>query len=82
MKIGNENRPEWIYSRHWARMADNVSIRSGFVLQTLRDMADRIENAAQEVAAEQQAQWGPAPIILRIIDIISRQVKHAKSSAG
>jgi serine/threonine-protein kinase HipA len=82
MKIGNENRPEWIQSRHWTRMADNVSIRPGFVFQTLRDMAERMENAAQLLAAEQQARWGPASIIPRILRIISRQVKHSTSIAG
>ncbi len=27
MKIGNENQPQWIRSRHWERMAEELGIR-------------------------------------------------------
>jgi serine/threonine-protein kinase HipA len=82
MKIGNENRPEWIQSRHWESMAEKVGIGAKFVLRTVRGMAERIESTAENVASDQQAIWGAAPIIARIQKSISRQVKHTKSVVG
>ena len=38
----------------------------------------RIVDAAEEVASEQQAKWGPASIIGRIQKVIARQVKHTQ----
>jgi serine/threonine-protein kinase HipA len=78
MKIGGENRTQWIRDRHWGRMAGEVGIGAKFVLQTVKDMAARIVGTAEEVASEQQAIWGPASIIGRIQEIIARQVKHAE----
>ncbi len=82
MKIGSENRPQWVQSRHWERMAEAVGIGTRFVLRTVREMAKRIEGAAEEVASEQQAIWGPASVVIKIQETIARQVKHTKSTVG
>lgn len=82
MKIGNENRPLWIQSRHWERLAEEVGIKAKFILQTVKKMAKQIENTAKDLASEQQAKWGPALIVAQIQEIIARQVKHTKSAIG
>ncbi len=76
MKIGRENRTDWIRDRHWTRMAKDVGIGAKFVLQTVRNMAKQIVDTADQVASEQQAKWGPASIIGRIQKVIARQVKY------
>jgi hypothetical protein len=35
---------------------------------------------ADKLASEQQARWGPALIVQKIQEIISKQVRHAKSA--
>jgi serine/threonine-protein kinase HipA len=82
MKIGNENRPQWIKSRHWVRMAESIGIGAKFVLRTVNEMANQLEIIANELASEQQARWGPALIVKKIQEIISKQVRHAKSALG
>ncbi len=80
MKIGKENRAQWIYARHWERMAQEVGIGAMLVLRTVKEMAKRIESAAEKVASEQHAAWGFASIVPVIQEVISRQVKHAESA--
>lgn len=82
MKIGNENRPQWIQPRHWERMAQTVGIGAKFVLRTVREMAKQIEIAAETLALEHRAMWGDASIVTQILKVIARQVKHSKSATG
>lgn len=35
MKIGGENRPEWLMNRHWCRMARELDLKPKFVLDEL-----------------------------------------------
>ncbi|EFI34236.1 HipA N-terminal domain protein [Desulfonatronospira thiodismutans ASO3-1] len=35
MKIGGENRPEWLMNRHWCRMAEELDLKPKFVLDEL-----------------------------------------------
>jgi serine/threonine-protein kinase HipA len=82
MKIGGENRPQWILSRHWERLAEDVGIRAKFILQNVMKMATQIEDAAQKLASEQQKKWGQTSIVAQIQKIIAKQVKHTKSAIG
>lgn len=79
MKIGGENRPSWIRARHWKRMAAEAGIGAGYVLRIVTGMAARIIGAAEVVASEQQATWGDAPVIRKILGVIVNQVKHSES---
>lgn len=76
MKIGGENRPQWIQPRHWTRMAEAVGIRPAFARKALEQMAKKVERAASSLASEQQALWGPSRIVDQIQQVIARQVKN------
>jgi len=80
MKIGKENRPRWIYIRHWGRMAKAVGIGPKIVLKTVREMGNAISEAAEKVAKEHHHLWGPAAIIPEIQKIIRNQVHHTESA--
>ena len=82
MKIGKENRPQWIVGRHWEQLAVTVDIRAKLIMKTLREMADKMIDAANAVASEQQDLWGPSPVIPEIAKIIDRQVQHVRHFAG
>jgi serine/threonine-protein kinase HipA len=49
MKIGGENRPNYINSRHWERFAESVSLKRNYVLNMVRNMAERIIPAAESI---------------------------------
>jgi serine/threonine-protein kinase HipA len=80
MKIGGENRPQWIRTRHWERMAKEVGIGSALVLRTVKAMAKQIVHAAEEVVSQQPAMWRPAPIVGQIQNIILKHTNHAQTS--
>lgn len=80
MKIGNENRPQWIYLRHWERMAKAVGIGRKLVLKTLSEMGKEITAAAEKAASEHNEMWGPASVIAAIQNMIAKQVQQTKTA--
>lgn len=76
MKVGGENRPSWIQLRHWERFADAVGIGSKLVLKTAMEMAEKMNAAANEVADVQNNDWGYAPIINDILEVIQSQARR------
>ena len=42
MKIGGENRPDWLQERHWERFSDSVELKPRYVLDRVRNVASRI----------------------------------------
>ncbi len=80
MKIGKENRPQWIYIRHWERMAKAVGIGTKLVLKTLSEMGKAISEAAEKVASEHHELWGPAFIIPEIQNTIAKQVQKTETA--
>jgi len=82
MKIGRENRPQWIQSRHWERFAEAVEIDSKLVFKTVRDLAGEINLVANKVADVQSETWGEAPVVRKIVQVIEMQVRHVDHTLG
>ncbi|NOY85767.1 MAG: type II toxin-antitoxin system HipA family toxin [Deltaproteobacteria bacterium] len=80
MKIGGENRPQWIQLRHWERFAEAVGIGSKLVIKTVSDLTGRINSAAREVADAQSRIWGDAPVVHKILRVIATQVRHVEQT--
>ena len=80
MKIGKENRPRWIYIRHWERMAKALGIGTKLVLRTVSEMGKAINEAAEKVASAHHQLWGQAAIIPEIQKIIRIQVQHTETT--
>ncbi|WP_153306806.1 hypothetical protein [Desulfonatronum thioautotrophicum] len=45
MKIGGENRPEWIMKRHWERMAEELGLKPKILLHDLTAFCKTLETA-------------------------------------
>jgi serine/threonine-protein kinase HipA len=52
MKIGGENRPDWLQTKHWKKFADSILIKQNLVLRILSDMIQIIVPKAEELASE------------------------------
>lgn len=50
MRIGGEDRPEWVQPRHWDRLADAAGLKRRYVQGRVRDMASRIVPLAERLA--------------------------------
>ncbi len=50
MKIGGENRADWLQTRHWERFADSVALKPRYVVNAVRNTASRIVTEAETLA--------------------------------
>ena len=72
MRIGGENRPDWIQPRHWERFSAEINIKPRLILQTLREMAQRILPQADALAKVFNDEFGQSSIMGKILDGIKK----------
>ncbi len=80
MKIGGEARPAWLGRRHWERFAEQVEIGPRLVLDTVAQLAAALPAAATALAAEQATALGPAPVVDRVLALVSARCLQAGRS--
>jgi len=51
-RIGGENRPEWLMSRHWKRFADEMEIKSPLVFRTIENIIGKVQKELPSVKLE------------------------------
>lgn len=73
MKIGGENRPDWLQLRHWERLADELSLKKRFVLDMIQRMAGTIIIEAEKLAEDFQREQGAKAIIEEILALIRKR---------
>ena len=81
-KIGGENRPQWLMSRHWDRFAEDIVVKPKFVRKVTGDMIQRIELVLPAVAAELGAIVGKPDelhMIGKVLDHVNSSVALIKS---
>ncbi len=64
MKVGGENRPQWVKERHWQELAREVEIKPSLVEEEFRRMTDQIEARAPVLAV--QLEVDVSDILLKI----------------
>ena len=72
MRIGGENRPDWIQSRHWERFSVEVNIKPRLVLQTLGEMGQNILLRADDMDRDFYDNFGKAAIVGKILEGIKK----------
>jgi len=76
MKIGGEDRPDWIIARRWQQFAEDIDVGYKLVKQTLEKMSQKIIEEAKVVQKEFNKQHGECALLENIIKIIEiRSVK-------
>lgn len=76
MRIGGENRPDWIQSRHWERFSAEINIKPRLVLQTLREMPQRIIPRADALAKDFNDEFRQSAIVGKILDGLKNQASR------
>lgn len=77
MKIGGENRPEWIQKRHWERLAEAAEIKPKLVLGILKILAEMIVDAAEKVAGKVKEKHGDVAIVREVLHIVRDRSQSA-----
>lgn len=73
MKIGGENRPDWLQLRHWERLADELSLKKRFVLDMIQRMAGMIVIEAEHLAEDFRKEQDAKAIIEEIVALIRKR---------
>jgi serine/threonine-protein kinase HipA len=80
MKIGKESRFEWVFDRHWQRMAEQADIKFSYLKGMLLDYSNRLPAIADEIADDFIRKSGAESAIRQICTVISANAKHVRSS--
>ena len=80
MKIGKESRFEWVYDRHWQRMADQADIKFSYLKGILLDYSNKLPGIANELADDFIRSNGAESSIRQICNVISKNAKHVQDS--
>ncbi len=73
IKVGGENRPDWVQARHWERFAEEVGIKTRLVTATLRGMAEGIVKDAEDVAMRFEKEYGKSATVQKILTVIKKR---------
>lgn len=49
MKIGGENRPQWIKKRHWERLADSIQVKPTLIYSAMEQIVEKYFNILPEL---------------------------------
>jgi len=74
MKIGGENRQEWIMKRHWERMAKDMGSKPKTLLQDLKAFCHTLEAAIPPTMQALATHEQDAAFLKRLADNISRRI--------
>jgi len=75
MKIGGEDRPDWVIKRRWEQFADDVGIKYSIVHQTLTAMSKKLLTEIHALKDEFAVQYGECDIIDRILAVIEQRTR-------
>ncbi|MFH1727167.1 MAG: type II toxin-antitoxin system HipA family toxin [Pseudomonadota bacterium] len=76
MKIGGENRFDFIQKRHWERFADEIEVKKTFILERLKNVSEKIQIAIPILKQEIFKGNPKSEIVSNIISIIDRHLKR------
>lgn len=80
MKIGGEDRPDWIIARRWEQFAKDIGVGYKMVRQMLVEMANGIVPAAQALQTVFTTQYGECDTLRRIIALIEQRARKVHTS--
>jgi len=73
MKIGGEDRPDWIITRRWEQFSEDIGIKLKLVRHRCLTMADELSYQAVNLASEFQQQHGENNQIKKIVELIEKR---------
>jgi serine/threonine-protein kinase HipA len=73
MRIGGEDRPDWVIARRWVQFSADVGIRWRLLEQQLRSMSKKIVRASQTLKDQFRDKYGEHAVVAKILDIIRQR---------
>lgn len=79
MRIGKENRFDWIMERHWQQMAEQLDLKFTYLKKLLREVAEALEKKTAEMADSIIAKYNGEETVQKICRIINTHIKHVRT---
>jgi serine/threonine-protein kinase HipA len=76
MRIGGEDRPDWIIAQRWEKFGEDVRIRWKLLEQRLRSMSKKIVRVSQTLKDQFRDQYGEDAVVARILDVIGQRSRR------
>ena len=73
MKIGGEDRPDWIVVRRWQFFAKQIGVNYKLVQQRLLILKEAVRDVAQDIKPEFIARHGQCSVFDEILDVIQKR---------
>ena len=81
LKIGGENRPEWIQKRHWDRLAAISGTNPRIVRLQIEKLASMIGDAARDTAGALGLEKDESDVIEKILAVITDRAARLTRAA-
>lgn len=78
LKVGGEDRPEWIQERHWAKFAEGSGANPRIVWKTMAELSVAIPAKAREILADLGANKDESALLEKVCSLVE---KHAQRFA-
>jgi serine/threonine-protein kinase HipA len=76
MKIGGEEDPTILLRRHWEQLAEATGLKPSFVLDTVRELAERLPGAVVRARSHFKEAYRESPALELVIPKVTRQVRR------
>jgi serine/threonine-protein kinase HipA len=76
LKVGGENRPEWIQARHWEEFASVTGANPRIVWKRLQELADSLPKTSRDVAAMLKLETAEQALVERICSTIEARAQR------
>ena len=73
MKIGGENRPDWIQERHWKAFAESSGANPRIVWQRMAELSVKVPEKAREVLADLDPGKGEREMLEKIASLAGKR---------
>ncbi len=79
MRIGGEDRPDWVISRKWLVFAEEVDVKPKLIFKILREMSQAVLKQSYMLHKDCINQDAESKIISKIITIIEKRCRKVQS---
>jgi serine/threonine-protein kinase HipA len=76
MKIGTENRPEWIMKRHWDQLASDINIRPVILKKQLTDFCHKMNNRIELTYSDFCNTYQENKVVRNIVSAVKKKLKQ------
>lgn len=75
MRVGGENRPDWVMKRHWERLAEEAGVGAKAVIGICNDLEEALPAAAIRLAKDFVTKHGGKDTVQKIVDLAAGRAR-------